>query len=241
MAMLPSMGLLQLQKPYITVDDNGFQESLFTDIIGHRKNDNKAMSDEDFSALESGHNPAHARTTKGWDICIQWQDGTSSWHPLNERKNSFPIHLAEYALKHKLQDEPVFCWWVKQVLRQKKYMMKAVKTRYARRTHKFGIQLPNTIEEALAIDRETNTTFWFDVIQKEMKNVRVAFKFLDIGERVPIGYKWIKCHLIFDVKMDFTRKARFVAGGHMMDPPSTLTYSSVVSRDSVHIALYSLP
>jgi hypothetical protein len=37
--------------------------------------------------------------------------------------------------------------------------------------------------------------------------------------------------------MDFTRKARFVAGGHMTDPPPTLTYSSVVSRDSVRIAL----
>jgi hypothetical protein len=53
-----------------------------------------------------------------------------------------------------------------------------------------------------------------------MKNVRVAYKFLDTNQRVPIGYKWIKCHLIFDVKMDFTRKARFVAGGHMTDPPS---------------------
>jgi hypothetical protein len=115
-------------------------------------------------------------------------------------------------------------------------MLKAVKTRYARRTHKFGIQLPQTVDEALAIDRETNTTYWFDAIQKEMKNVQVAFKFLDSGERVPVGYKWIKCHLIFDVKMDFTRKARYVAGGHMTDPPSTLTYSSVVSRDSVQIA-----
>jgi hypothetical protein len=42
--------------------------------------------------------------------------------------------------------------------------------------------------------------------------------------------------MIFDVKMDFTRKARFVAGGHMTDPPPTITYSSVVSRDSVCIA-----
>jgi len=42
--------------------------------------------------------------------------------------------------------------------------------------------------------------------------------------------------MIFDVKMDFTRKARYVAGGHMTDPPTTITYSSVVSRDSVRIA-----
>lgn len=98
-------------------------------------------------------------------------------------------------------------------LRQKKYMIKAAQTRYARRTHKFGIKLPNSVDEALAIDRETNTTYWVDAIQKEMKNVKVAFKFLDPGERIPAGYKWIRCHLVFDVKMDFTRKARHVAGG----------------------------
>ena len=35
--------------------------------------------------------------------------------------------------------------------------------------------------------------------------------------------------------MDFTRKARFVAGGHTTEVPSTITYSSVVSRDSVRL------
>ena len=34
----------------------------------------------------------------------------------------------------------------------------------------------------------------------------------------------------------FTRKARFLAGGHTTSPPSSSTYSSVVSRDSVRIA-----
>jgi hypothetical protein len=36
--------------------------------------------------------------------------------------------------------------------------------------------------------------------------------------------------------MDLTRKARFVAGGHTTETPTSLTYSSVVSRDSVRIA-----
>jgi hypothetical protein len=137
---------------------------------------------------------------------------------MNEIKNSFPLHLAEYAVKHGIQEELAFKWWIKEALRRKKYMIKAAQTCYARCTHKFGIKLPNSVDEALAIDRETNTTYWFNAIQKEMKNVKVAFKFLDPGERVPIGYKWIRCHLIFDVKMDFTCKARYVAGGHMTDP-----------------------
>jgi Reverse transcriptase (RNA-dependent DNA polymerase) len=56
---------------------------------------------------------------------------------------------------------------------------------------------------------------------------------------IPVGYQKIKCHMIFDIKLaeNFRHKAQFVAGGHMTETPATLTYSSVVSRDSVHIAL----
>ena len=35
----------------------------------------------------------------------------------------------------------------------------------------------------------------------------------------------------------FQRKFRMVAGGHMTEAPATLTYASVVSRESVRIAL----
>ena len=44
--------------------------------------------------------------------------------------------------------------------------------------------------------------------------------------------------MIFDVKReDFRRKARLVAGGHTTAAPATITYASVVSRESVRIAL----
>ena len=43
-------------------------------------------------------------------------------------------------------------------------------------------------------------------------------------------------HMIFDLKMDFTHKTCFIAGGHVTAPPSLITYVSVVSRDLVKIA-----
>ena len=36
---------------------------------------------------------------------------------------------------------------------------------------------------------------------------------------------------------DFRRKDRLVAGGHVMEPPSTITYVILVSSDTVMIAL----
>ena len=42
--------------------------------------------------------------------------------------------------------------------------------------------------------------------------------------------------MVFDIKMDFTHKAHFVAGGHTTKAPASMTYLSVVSRDSVQLA-----
>ncbi len=71
-----------------------------------------------------------------------------------------------------------------------------------------------------------------------MKDVRAAFKILPDGQSASIGYQKIPCHMIFDVKMeDFRRKARLVAGGHKTEAPATITYASVVSRETVCIAL----
>jgi hypothetical protein len=90
------------------------------------------------------------------------------------------------------------------------------------------------------LDVKNGDTLWADAIRKEIANVRLAFEVWDKSEaEIPPGYQKIRCHMIFDVKMgeNFRRKARFVAGGHTTETPASLTYASVVSRDSVRIAL----
>jgi hypothetical protein len=71
-----------------------------------------------------------------------------------------------------------------------------------------------------------------------MKEVKAAFKILKPEEHEPINYQFMKCHIILDINMeDFRRKAQLVAGGHMTDPPATASYASIVSHESVCIAL----
>jgi hypothetical protein len=44
--------------------------------------------------------------------------------------------------------------------------------------------------------------------------------------------------MMFDVKMeDFQQKAQLVAGGHWIQAPATITYASVVSHETVRLAL----
>jgi hypothetical protein len=95
---------------------------------------------------------------------------------------------------------------------------------------KFGLMVPGSMKEAIQYDRENGNTLWQDAVTLEMTNSKVAFHLLKREERAPVGYKEITCHLIFDIKLDLNRKARYVAG-----VPPSMTYSTVVSRDTVRI------
>ena len=51
------------------------------------------------------------------------------------------------------------------------------------------------------------------------------------------GRQFVKCHIVFDVKMeDFWSKARLVAGVYMSKAPTAITYTSVVTRETICIA-----
>jgi hypothetical protein len=153
-------------------------------------------------------------------------------------KESNPVEVAEYAVAAAIDHEPAFVWWVDWTLKQRDRIITAVNNCTLKRTHKFGIAIPRTVEEAYKLDKENGNDYWQRAIDKEMTNVRVAFQILDEGKSVPVGYQFIRCHAIFDIKMDsFQRKYRMVAGGHMTETPASMTYASVVSRESVHIAL----
>ena len=86
--------------------------------------------------------------------------------------------------------------------------------------------------------------YWERAMEKEMSKAKVSWRVH--RDHTPdevrhgkckelIGYQEIKCHLVFDVKMDLTRKARFCANGNEAEAPASITYSSVVSRDSIRI------
>ena len=225
-------------------DSEGRELLSFKEICDHRKN-HRAISIENGYTISKNGNKTPKRTTVGWDILVEWRDGSTDWVALKDLKDTNPIELAEYAVANKISEEPAFKWWVPYCLQKRNRIINKAKSKYWRTTHKYGIKIPKNAEEALRIDRINGNDFWEKAIKKEMSKVRVAYKPNDAHtpEEVRkglapemIGYQEISCHLVFDVKMDFTRKARFVANGSTTEAPASITYSSVVSRDSVRLA-----
>ena len=83
-----------------------------------------------------------------------------------------------------------------------------VHSRIKKATHKYGIEVPMSVEHAKKIDLANGNRCWIDAIDKEMKQVIVAFEILEEGQKAPIGWSASSGHIVFDVKMDFSRKAR---------------------------------
>ena len=110
-----------------------------------------------------------------------------------------------------------------------------MKARVKKRTRKYGLSIPPTVEEAYKLDKQNGDSHWRDVVMKEMENI--AFRVLDPSERVSVRHSRLKVYLVFDIKLDLTRKACLVADGHLTPDPVDSTYAGVVLRGNVRIAL----
>jgi hypothetical protein len=99
---------------YSQVDEQGWTYVILLEIVDHCKDGNAVLADNGFIP---GTNQRHC-TMKGWQLLMEWHDGTLNWIPLSEMKESYPLQVAEYAANNKITSEPAFVWWVPHVLRK---------------------------------------------------------------------------------------------------------------------------
>jgi hypothetical protein len=162
---------------YAQCDIEGRQYNLMVGIVDH-KTDGHAI-EPDYMYIKNGSNKKVRKTTKGWNLCVEWKDGTTSWERLADLKESNPVEVAEYAAAKSLLDTPVFVWWAPHVLKKRSRISAAVTKHYHKRTHKFGIEVPKSWDDCVRLDKENDNTLWQDTVRKEMNNVRIPFKILN--------------------------------------------------------------
>jgi hypothetical protein len=213
---------------YAQCDTEGKQFNIMNCITDHKK-DGHSLKRADMY-IKHGINKQVRKTTKGWHLCVEWKDGTTSWERLADLKESNPIDVAEYAVGKNLEDAPAFVWWVPHVLKKRSRIIAAVTKRYHKRTHKFVIEVPKSWDDCVRLDKENDNTLWQDAVRKEMNNVRIEFQILNDDGAITPTYQEIHCHMIFYVKMEeFRRKVRFVAGGHTTYIPHAMMYEGCVA------------
>ena len=73
-------------------------------------------------------------------------------------------------------------------------IISAVKTRARRTTHKYGVELSNSVAHAKELDAATGNTMWMDAMKKEMERFGIAIQVLE-AERAPPGWSKVTGHL----------------------------------------------
>ena len=129
-------------------------------------------------------------------------------------KESHPIEIPGFDKSRGLYKEPAFAWWIPYTLKKLDIIISAVNTRIRKTTHKYGIEIPRSVKHAPEMDLKKGNDFWVKLIKQEITNVGIAFEILDEDKSTPVGWSKESGPLIFNVKMDFTQKSRWVLDGH---------------------------
>jgi hypothetical protein len=117
---------LIIENIFQQVDEEGRNHLIFQEILDHR-NDHTATP----FVPGNGHK---SKTTKGWYLQVLWKDGTTSWEPLCDMKESNPIETAEYAVANQFEHHPAFTWWVPFTLKKRESFYRWLRLEKSRKT-----------------------------------------------------------------------------------------------------------
>ena len=89
------------------VDDEVNQYLIMNQITDHRK-DNTAIPISDGMTRGHNRNELPKITTRGWELLVEWENGSTSWMKIKDMKESSPIEVADYFVSNRIVEEPAF-------------------------------------------------------------------------------------------------------------------------------------
>ena len=102
---------------------------------------------------------------------------------------------------------------------------------------KYGVEVPKSTKHAEELDAQHGNSLWKEAYQKEIASLLSlgCFDFCPPDSTPGPDYQFVKLTMVYEVKQDGHRKARLVTGGHLVDPCSISTRSTVVKGVSVRL------
>ena len=123
------------------VDEHGHRYQLLDSITDHR-------TDGTESEIQGSY------TTRGHELKCDWTDGTASWIPLKDVKESYPIETAEFAVSQVLTSSPAFKWWVPHILKKRDHIISKVRHRLLKKKFKYDHEVPSSVKHAYELDKK---------------------------------------------------------------------------------------
>ena len=141
------------------VGSEGFAHTLLYHISDYKKDGNAIENCDAYVVTKRGRKRLR-KFTNGWHLKVAWKDGSSQWITLKILKESNPIETAEFAIARNIQDKPAFAWWIPYVMPKRDRIISSVNSRVKKVTHKYGVAIPNSVEECHRLDKQNGNTLW---------------------------------------------------------------------------------
>ena len=223
---------------------------------------NQEEEDYEFNCIKD-----HKWTEGSLVLDVELTSGKIINIPFDLMKKDRPLELARYIRNHVVENKRggIYEMWAKKIIKQanqtirtlKHYhnikrleRLRIVRTRRMSRNKrmknkglriKFGIKVPNSIREAFELNIENKNNLWANAITKELTALNEAgiFQYCPPHHKIDTNiYQFTPLRMIFDVKSeDLRRKARMVAGGHVVDATMYESYASVVHTRSIRLLM----
>ena len=95
------------------MDQDGNRQVLLDEIIDYRTTSKEVKQQDTFITTSTGTKRRH-ESTIGWELLVQWKDGSTNWIALKDLNESYPVQVVEYSVGARISMEPAFAWWVPQ-------------------------------------------------------------------------------------------------------------------------------
>jgi hypothetical protein len=96
---------------FAQIDDDGNRFVMLDSILDHRT-DGSEIKPEDAFIISSNGGKRRKMTTQGWEILLQWKDGSTTWEHMKDVHSEYPVQLADYAQQRDIAKQPAFAWWI---------------------------------------------------------------------------------------------------------------------------------
>ena len=117
------------------VDSDGLTLTMMDGIINYERDDAVAIQKSDAYIVTRRGRKRHQRTTVGWKLLVKWSDGSETWVPLKDMKESHPLEVDDFVKACGIADEPAFSWWVPYMLQNRDVIISKVNQTQSATTH----------------------------------------------------------------------------------------------------------
>ena len=113
---------------FAQVDQDGNRQVLLDEIIDYHTTGKEVKQQDAFITTRTG-TKRRRETRIGWELLVQWKDGSTNWVSLKDLKESFLVQVVEYSGGARISMEPAFAWWVPYTLKKRNRIAAKVKSK----------------------------------------------------------------------------------------------------------------